>query len=328
MNVSRQFVVGAALALINASSTLAADVPPLPGWAYPQPTPGAPRAAPDDSSAKHVPDSEAAFTRAQITGRGVPVADWHPTDHPTMPDIVAQPKTQLNPPLLSCGYCHLPSGGGRPENASLAGLTPNYIRQQVLAFKDGERPGSDPRRGPQTSMIAVAKAVTDDELTQAAAYFSSIKPASFIKVVEAETAPKTYTAGSILAKLPTGGTEPIGNRIIEVPDELERFELRDAHTPYTAYVPVGSIKKGAELAAAGGGGKTLVCGICHGPDMRGLGDIPRLAGRSPSYLLRQLYDMKHGTRTDLNTALMKAVVANLTDEDMLALVAYLASLPP
>jgi cytochrome c553 len=302
-------------------------VPPaLPTWAYPQPTPGAPRGAPDPGGLKHVPDSKAEFTRAQITGRGAPVADWHPEDHSPMPEIVAQPKTQLN--LLSCGYCHLPTGAGRPENSSLAGLTPGYIRQQVLAFKNGDRPSSDPRRGPQTNMIAVAKATTDAELEQAAAYFASLKPATFIKVIEADTVPKTYTAGGILAKHPAGGTEPIGNRIIEVPEELERFELRDSRMPYVAYVPPGSIKRGEELVKTGGNGKTVQCTVCHGPDLRGLLDFPRLAGRSPSYLMRQLWDMKNGTRTGGTTILMKPTVVNLTEEDMVAIVAYLASREP
>jgi cytochrome c553 len=177
-------------------------------------------------------------------------------------------------------------------------------------------------------MLGVAKAVTDAEVEIAAAYFASIKPQSFAKVVETDTVPKTFVAGGILAKSPGGGTEPIGHRIIEVPEELERFELRDSRTPYTAYVPVGSLKRGAELVSTTDGGKTVQCAICHGPEFRGLADIPRLAGRSPSYLMRQLYDLKAGTRTGAAAVLMKAPIANLSEDDMLAIVAYLASLPP
>jgi len=325
---SRFFAATAALAVASASLFAAAPArPPLPGWAYPQPTPGlAPRGARGAAGPQRVPDSAVELTRAQITGRGAPVADWHPGDHPPMPAIIAQPKAPQN--LLTCGYCHLPTGAGRPENSSLAGLTAAYITQQVLAFQSDERPGGDARRGPQTNMIAVAKAVTPEELAVAAAYFAALKPVKFLTVVETDTVPKTYTAGGILAKLPGNETEPIGARIIEVPDDLERFELRDARTPYTAYVPPGSLQKGAALVASGGAGKTIVCGICHGADMRGLGDVPRLAGRSPSYLMRQLWDMKHGARTTTNTALMKAVVAGLAEEDMMNISAYLASLPP
>lgn len=299
----------------------------LPTWAYPQPVPGARSPMPpDDGKPKRVPDSAAEFTRAQITARGAPVTDWHPEEHPPMPDIVSKAKT--NPPLLACGYCHLPTGAGRPENSSISGLSPTYFKQQVLAFKNGERPGSDPKRGPQNNMIAVAKAATDAEIEEAAAYFAKLKPVSFHKIIETDTVPKTFVAGGLYAKHPDGGTEPLGNRIMEIPEELERFELRDSRTPYFIYVPVGSLKKGAEFVATGGGGKTLQCAICHGPDQKGLADIPRLAGRSPSYLMRQLYDLKNGTRTGGQSVLMKAVVANLAEDDMLAIVAYLASLPP
>jgi cytochrome c553 len=56
--------------------------------------------------------------------------------------------------------------------------------------------------------------------------------------------------------------------------------------------------------------------------------VPRLAGRSPSYLFRQLYDFQHGSRHGEWSALMKAPVARLTDDDMLNIAAYLSSLEP
>lgn len=245
-----------------------------------------------------------------------------------MPDIVNKGR---EPQVWACAYCHLPTGAGRPENASIAGLSVNYIKQQLLAFKNGERPGALPNRGPQNNMILVGKNATDEDIGPAAEYFSKLKPQSFMKVVEAETVPKTIVVGSILAKSPDGGTEPIGNRIIEVPEELERFENRDSRTPYEVYVPVGSLKRGADLVLTGAG-KTQQCIACHGPELKGgmpgMPDVPRLAGRSPSYLMRQLYDVKNGTRTGLSTALMKVVVANLTEDDMLAISAYLASREP
>ncbi|MEO5959889.1 MAG: c-type cytochrome [Opitutaceae bacterium] len=312
--------------LILTSLSHGADVPPA--WAYPINPPNL-RAAPDDGKPKRVPNSTVELTRAQITGRGAPVADWHPEEHPPMPDIVGKPRLVApNSQLLSCGYCHLPNGAGRPENASLAGLTPGYFKQQVLAFRNGERPGSEPTRAPQTNMIAIVKAMNDAEIDQAAAYFAAIKPASFMKVIEADTVPKTTVAGWMLTKAPDGGTEPIGNRIIEIADDFERFEHRDSRTPYTVYVPRGSLKKGADLVNTPAPSKTLQCAICHGPEFKGLADIPRLAGRSPSYLMRQLYDIKAGTRNSAQTVLMKAVVANLTEDDMLAVSAYLASREP
>lgn len=94
--------------------------------------------------------------------------------------------------------------------------------------------------------------------------------------------------------LETGGngTEPIGNRIIEVPDDTEAAEtLRDDHSGFTAYAPLGSIEKGEALVTTGGGGKTIQCGICHGANLEGIGPVPPLAGRSPSYIARQIYDI-------------------------------------
>jgi cytochrome c553 len=56
--------------------------------------------------------------------------------------------------------------------------------------------------------------------------------------------------------------------------------------------------------------------------------VPALAGRSPSYIVRQLYDMQHGVRNGSWSALMQAVVNGLSIEDMVALAAYTASLAP
>jgi cytochrome c553 len=253
------------------------------------------------------------------------VPDWHPEDHIPMPPIVAQGRSLQ---VFACGYCHLPTGAGRPENSSLAGLTPGYIKQQLLAFRNGDRPGSAPDRLPQTIMIAQAEALTEAESEKAATYFSMLRPVSYLKVIEADRVPVTIVAAWTRKLVPGGGTEPIGNRIIEVPEDFTRFERRDSRTPYLVYVPRGSIQRGAELIATGGNGKTLQCVTCHGPDLKGLLDVPRLVGRSPSYLMRQLYDLQKGMRKGGTTELMKPVVANLTTDDMRDIVAYLASREP
>jgi cytochrome c553 len=174
-------------------------------------------------------------------------------------------------------------------------------------------------------MIEAAKDMTDDEIKAAAEYFSSMKWTPWIRVVESATVPKTRLSGNVFFPLPDGGTEPIGSRIIEAPEDVERFELRDPRSGFVAYVPPGSLKKGAALVASGGG-KTTPCGVCHGPDLKGLGPVPGIAGRSPSYIVRQLFDIQQGTRKGLWSPLMKPVVANLTQDDMLAIAAYAASL--
>ena len=93
------------------------------------------------------------------------------------------------------------------------------------------------------------------------------------------------------------GPQPVGARVVEVPDDLLRFESRDSRSTFTAYVPVGSLAKGEALVMKGGPGKTTQCALCHGADLKGLGPLPSIAGRSPSYMFRQLYDFQHGART-------------------------------
>jgi cytochrome c553 len=298
----------------------------FPTWAYPVAPPQAPvaLASAKDNQPQHVPDSAVTLTKRQFDAHVTPVADWHPDEHPAMPPIVSVGR---EPAVWACAYCHLPNGAGRPENASLAGLSPGYIKQQVADFKNGKRRGSEPHRAPQNFMIGLAQAVTDDEIAQAAGYFSSLTPKSFVKVVESETVPKSYVAGAMLAKVPGGGDEPLGSRIIEMPVDLGRAENRDTRTPYVAYVPVGSVDKGRALVTAPPPGRTLPCALCHGPELKGLADIPRLAGRSPSYLMRQMYDYKSGTRAGAS-GLMQPVVANLSEDDMIAIVAYVASRSP
>ncbi len=310
-------------------STLKAGEPAAPSetvpppWAYPVDPPNVVNPK-DDGTLRHVPDSPLAMTLSQVKD-GFVSPDWHPNDHPPLPEIVAHGH---KPAVMACGYCHRAEGTGGPENASLAGLPAAYIIQQMADFKSGARSTSLPDRAPPKNMIALSKAATTEEIEAAAAYFSSLKPKAIIRVIEADQAPETHVHGWHLADLQNGKTEPIGQRVIEFPEDLEQFISRDTRSRFVAYVPVGSMEKGKELAGTGGGGRTVQCAVCHGPDLRGLGPIPGIAGRSPSYLVRQLYDFQHGTRAGLASALMKPTVEKLTLEDMVALAAYAASLPP
>jgi cytochrome c553 len=295
----------------------------IPAWAYPI-NPPDDKASPDDGSAHHVPGSDKALTRAQVTD-GYNVPDWHPDEHPAMPEVIEHGR---KPAVRGCGYCHLPNGLGRPENASLAGLSASYIAEQISDLKSGARKSSEPKMGPPAGMIGIAKALTDADLMTAADYFSTLKLKPWIRVVETNTVPVTKVSGSMRVVVKDGGKEPIAGRIIETPEDLDRTELRDAASGFVAYVPVGSIKKGEALVTTGGGGKTVRCAICHGADLHGLGPVPPLAGRSPSYLVRQIFDIQNGTRHGQWTELMKAPVAHLTDEDMVDIAAYLVSLKP
>jgi cytochrome c553 len=82
------------------------------------------------------------------------------------------------------------------------------------------------------------------------------------------------------------------------------------------------------LVKTGGAGATVACSICHGADLKGVGPIPGIAGRSPSYIVRQLHDIQQGTRAGAMSALMKPTVEKLTNAEMNAIAAYLATQQP
>ena len=77
-------------------------------------------------------------------------------------------------------------------------------------------------------------------------------------------------------------------------------------------------------AKTGRSGTTIACNICHGPELKGIDRIPPIAGRSPTYVVRQLYEFKHGGRAGNASALMKQTVEKLSQDDMIALAAYVA----
>jgi cytochrome c553 len=333
--VTVRTILAAAALLIAAAGAVAATNTEEPLWAYgfisppsgpsPAPPPG-PR--PDNKTLLHVDGSTLSFTRAQVIDYYGP-ADWFPEDHPPMPDIVAHGRKTAAPPIMACGLCHLPNGAGRPENANLTGLTYDYIVQQLQDFGNGSRQSSDKRKTNTALMNAFSRNMTDAEVKASARYFAAIPAKQSTKVVESDTAPKTLPTGGLFIPLKgNGATEPLGNRIVEVPMDEEQTEtLRNPRVRFIAYVPKGSLAKG-EILVRTGGGKLTPCTVCHGADLRGLGPVPRLAGNSPSYLARQLYDMQTGHRAGAWTALMAPVVAGLNDADVLATAAYLGSLRP
>lgn len=306
--------------VLCAAPAWAAESPP--DWAYPIDPPGLTRPA-DDGVPRHVPDSDAAFTVTQTRDRFFS-PDWHPGDHPPMPSIVAHGR---EPSVFACGLCHRADGSGGPENARLAGLPEAYIRQQVADMKSGARRTAVMARVPPKLMLGIARAATEAEVAEAAAYFAAVTPHAQMRVVESDSAPATTATDGRLALAVPAASEALGQRIVEVPEDDAAFTLRDGRARFVAYVPPGSVARGQALASASDGA-TGACVMCHGQDLRGLGPIPGLAGRSPSYVMRQLYDFKSGDRAGAWSALMLPVVARLSTDDMLALAAYAASLNP
>ena len=310
-------VLVSALTLSGQQPAAPAGPPPRePQWAF-QVINGAVPA--EEPGPKSLPGSTKSYTPAQIDDLSNP-PDWYPDEHAPAPSIVQKARGAV----LACGACHLMSGEGHPESAGVTGFSADYVIRQMADFKSGVRKDS-------ARMNAIAKDMTDDEIRQAAEWFAGLKPKAWTKVTEAANVPKTFVGqGRMRFVQPGGMMEPIGNRIITVPEDQTRARLRDPHpgAGFIAYAPPGSIAKGKALVETGGGGKTVACSICHGDNLKGLGNVPRLAGLHPIYIARQLHLFKDASRNGGDAQLMKKPVSKLTDDDILVMSAYLGSLAP
>lgn len=283
----------------------------LPGWAFNIPDKIQPSVVRPEGIVR-AKGSAREYEAAKIAGNANP-PDWFPEEHGPAP-LSVKGGAGIT---MACGSCHLMSGQGHPESADLAGLPAEYLIRQMTYYKDGSRK-DDARMGP------IAKATSDMDIRDAAQYFAALKPRTFVKVIESANPPRTFiaTAGRHRQLHPDGGTEPIGHRILEIPADPMGTEIRDPHSGYIAYVPPGSIAKGEAIV------KNANCGLCHGDQLKGLGEVPRLAGLQPLYIARQLFDLQYGSSAGKAAALMKRAVASLSEDDIIAISAYLGSIPP
>jgi len=300
---------------------------PVPAWAFAMDPPESAdlKRMPDDDVPRHVPNSKLSFTRTEVLKHN-DVIDWHPDNHPPAPAIVMNGR---KPQPAACAFCHLPNGIGAPENAPLAGLPASYFIRQVHDFQRHLRKSSDMRMASYHGMAEIiAPRIHEDELIAAANYYASFPLKPYLKVIETKRVPKTKSVGYTMLPILGGGTELLGNRIIETPQDERRFHLNDSEAITLAYVPVGSIQRGRLLVTTGGHGRTTACATCHGVGLKGADDIPPLAGRGPSNLVRQLYNFKTRARNTEMAQMMHPVVDRLSDRNIVDIVAYLSSRKP
>jgi cytochrome c553 len=296
----------------------------FPSWVYPiNPPPGG-ALVNDAVKPLHIAGSSISFTRAQLNDFFF-APDWYPGLHSPLPSIVLRGHA---PGVFACGFCHSPTGQGRPENASLAGLSADYIVQQVADFKSGARRNSF--HGvylPTDLMIRVSANAAAEEVAAAAQFFAAQTLLPRVKVLERARVPLTHVEGWVYVAEAGARQEPLAGRILELAPDIERHEKRDDHLRYLAYVPIGSLARGKILAANGTPAAHIGCSSCHGDNLLGAGLAPPIAGRSPTYILRQLLALQTGVRAGAAAALMKTLVASLSLDDMVAAAAYAASLP-
>lgn len=307
----------------DASETADAEIRAAMAWAMAKPNSPDPSAPPSLRAPKpnpreivHVPGSTRSYTRAQLDA-GDSFPDWFPGDHPPAPRIVMEHDKPGFP--LPCADCHWPNGQGDITSPPLAGLPEAYIVEQITAFRQGTRAVQ--------VMAKEARSITDSDMQLAAGYFSKLLYTPRVRPVETATVPETHWSDFVLVPNSNGAREPIGKRIIETPVDVEAREAGDDHVESIAWVPPGSIERG-ETIASKGIGTAAACESCHGGKLQGVGNIPPLAGRPPTYIVRELIRFRLGQRTNPGAAPMRFEVSHLTLEDMIDVAAYAASRKP
>lgn len=92
-----------------------------------------------------------------------------------------------------------------------------------------------------------------------------------------------------------------------------------------AAVLLGSAPLGAQEGPDGEALYQSVCRNCHGPTARGMASFPKLAGNTAEYLETRLRQYRAGEQLGPNTALMQPLAADLSDEEIESLAAYIAT---
>jgi len=323
-----------ALLTTGFQSAVGAAADPLPpasmpasvaAWLFPTESAAQSNTQSDPTTVLHLEGSAASFTREQLDNL-FSAPDWHPQSHAPMPPVVLHGR---RPSVVACGYCHLPTGQGRPENAALAGLPAAYLIQQLRDFQSGARRRASPTPyGPSDLMIQSARNVTEQELEEAANYFSRQRLQPRVRIVETAQVPRSKVVGLVYAAIQGSGTVPLGQRLLEFAPDPTRHELRDDRLRYVAYVPTGSVERGRTISTAGVKDVSTACVSCHGTHLTGVGHIPALAGKSPTYLLRALYAFRSGARASSAAAPMRRISVTMSPAALIDIAAYAASLDP
>lgn len=270
----------------------------------------------NDKALFSIVGSEQNYTQQQIDDK-FNAPDWFPNRHGKMPDIVKSGKA---PKVWACASCHLTSGVGHPESASLAGLDSMYLQRQMKAFADGSRLDYS------GNMNRMAKGLNNAEIKEVSDWFSALPPKKVTKVVETAQVLKTYIDDTRMRLVAQPYVmEAIGNRIVEIPDHPLEVNKRNPDSIFVSYVPQGSLIRGKVLVSTGND-KTPSCASCHGSDLSGSAIAPSIVGNFASYTVRQLHGFKGKTRNGGQAVMMQSVVNGLTDEDIIDISAYLTSL--
>lgn len=290
-------------------------------FAFLEPAPPAPLTPEAAQQILTVPGSKVQYTMAQRRDKFVAV-DWFPQDHAKAPDLITRGRA---PDVSACGRCHTVTGTGKPENAALAGLNQHYLLRQLLDMRAGKRLHPRPSLQP-SAMFATALHLTDQEIEQAAIWFSQQIYRPVLSVKEAAEVPAVRNIGWLWALDDQGQTLKTAGKIIEVARNAHAFEQADLRDGIIAFVAPGTLARGKRIVEQGTT-QVPACQTCHGVGLQG-SIAPALAARYPNYLLRQLLGFANGRRNGQDAMQMIPIATSLTRDEMIAAVAYAASLTP
>ncbi|HEU4707936.1 MAG TPA: c-type cytochrome [Methylophilaceae bacterium] len=126
---------------------------------------------------------------------------------------------------------------------------------------------------------------------------------------------------------------PMNYLLAYLPDEyLQKMaeyyasqEFKPTHTPSTASAQV--LKQGQKIVTQGIPSKQIpACTACHGPGLTGREPgIPSLLGLRADYISAQLGAWRYGTRTAIAPDCMQLVASRLSEQEVSAVAAWLAS---
>ena len=193
-----------------------------------------------------------------------------PTARAQAPQTPKAPDT-IGARMRACAPCHGEQGQGTDNDyfPRLAGKPAGYLKNQLVAFRDGRR-----RYAPMNYLLEYQ---TEAYLQKIARYFSALRPS-----------PAPPAVNDVSATV------------------LERGKTLVTDGDQAHGVPA--------------------CAGCHGPKLTGMEPgIPGLVGLHANYISAQLGAFRYGTRTAAAPDCMQLVAASLTESDVTALAAYLAS---
>lgn len=149
--------------------------------------------------------------------------------------------------------------------------------------------------------------------------------------------PAGYLNNQLLAFKNGRRKYPPMNYLLEYLTDPYLLEMADyfasQHPPLPAAAPSAVseevLRHGETLVTQGDASRQIpACASCHGPALTGMEPaIPGLLGLRPNYVSAQLGGWRYGTRTAKAPDCMQAVAGRLTEGDVTAVAAFLATRP-